>query len=79
MVECTRESGLRTNNMEKGDKHLLMGKCMRETLSMINLMGKVDHRLYISIHLGVYKWPTGSNYTGGFIDGKRHGQGLMRW
>ena len=78
MVQCTRGPGLRTKNMEKGEKYMLVGICMRGTSSMVNFKGKVDHGL-ISIHLGVYNWSDGDRYTGDFNDGVRHGQGLFKW
>ena len=52
---------------------------MRGTSSMVNCKGKVAHRLYISIHLGVRDYPCGDRYTGDFNDGQRHGQGLYEW
>ena len=52
--------------------------CMRGTTSMAYDKGKVDHRLDISIYLGIFNFADGGRYTGDFIDGQRHGQGLMK-
>ena len=48
----------------------------REPGLRIKNMEKVAHRLYISIHLGVFNWADGTRYTGDFVDGNKHGQGI---
>ena len=48
----------------------------REPGLRTNHMEKVAHRLYISIHLGVYNSANGNRYTGDWVDDKMHGQGI---
>ena len=71
--------GMMTSLMVMGEEYMLVGICMRGISSMVNDKGKVNHRLYSFIHLGVFNWLDGDGYTGDFIDGQRHGQGLMKW
>ena len=56
MVEYTREPGLRTKNMEKGDKYLLMGVDILEIILMVKStdMDVMNGKLYIYIYIYCY-------------------------
>ena len=71
--------GIMTSLMDRGEEYILIGVYMRGVSSMVNLKGKVDHKLYISIHLGVINCADGTRYTGNFIGGLMHGQGIIKW
>ena len=83
MVQCTREPGLRTNNTEKGEKHLLMGIGILEIILMITSTDKefMNGKLYIYIYcIYIYIYillfsADGSKYEGAWVKDKQHGKG----
>ena len=56
MVQSTRELGLRIKNMEKGEKHLLMGIAILEIYLMGTSTDKefMNGKLYIYIYIYLY-------------------------